>query len=106
MSAGNESDSLGIAEVAQEILSARYHELFDSVRRCIVDLLLVEAESVSGESELLELGAQSLDFIQFVFRLEQTYYVRLPRSYAVPGPLTVDSFVRAIAFAIAERASE
>jgi acyl carrier protein len=86
-------------------LAIRYDEMFDGIRSIIVQVLGISSELVVPQAKLLELGAQSFDFIQVVFRLEKTYDVELPRAYAIPDQHTVDTYVQVLVAALAQRDS-
>ena len=60
---------------------------------------------MTSRSSLVELGAQSLDFLEVVFRLEVAFGVQLPRRYAVPGKHTVAVYARAVEKQLAVRRS-
>jgi acyl carrier protein len=55
-------------------------ELFGYVREAIVLALAVEPDQVTPDTKLLEdLGAESIDFLDITFRLEQMLPIRIPR---------------------------
>jgi acyl carrier protein len=55
--------------------------VFDSVRRCIVDSLAVEPDTVTLESRLVDdLGADSLDFVDIVFMVDHELDIRVRES--------------------------
>ena len=50
------------------------------VKEIIAEALFVEPETVDLDSSLIDdLGAESIDFIDIIFQLEQKYNVKLPR---------------------------
>ncbi|MDR0967227.1 MAG: acyl carrier protein [Rickettsiales bacterium] len=52
---------------------------FDSVKEIIVEQLGVKAEDVKPESEFTtDLGADSLDTVEFVMALEQKFNITIP----------------------------
>lgn len=77
------------ADLGVDDLSAR-------VCLCVAEALKVETTLVTGDRTLLELGAQSFDFMKILFRLEKVFAVRLPRSLAVPGHQAVSAYVAAV----------
>ncbi len=53
--------------------------LQDAVRDIVVDVLMVPRDTVTMESALMaDLGAESLDFLDLVFRLEDVVGKRIP----------------------------
>ena len=72
-------------------------DLVAEIRECIADLLGVNSELVLPEVSLLDLGAQSFDFVQLVFTLERTYGIEISRSYTIPDLHTLDTYVQIVA---------
>ena len=55
-------------------------DIFDRVRGCFVDALGVEPEEVELSSRVIDdLGAESLDFLDIAYRLEQSFKIKIPR---------------------------
>jgi acyl carrier protein len=55
------------------------HEIGLVVQRIVAEVLMVPEEAVRPDSAMVrDLGAESLDFIDFVFRLEQALGKRIP----------------------------
>ncbi len=55
-------------------------EIFEKVKDAIVDALGVDDDEVKPESSLFDdLGAESLDLLDIVFRLEKTFGIKIPR---------------------------
>jgi acyl carrier protein len=74
-----------------------------AVRLAIAETIQVAAANVPDDAALLDLGAQSLDFVDLVLRLEQDHHIELPRGYAVPDDHTVDAYVQAVVRALRGR---
>ncbi len=56
-------------------------EIYAKVEEAIVEALGVEPEEVEPHSGLFDdLGAESLDLLDIVFRLEKTFTIKIPRS--------------------------
>lgn len=54
-------------------------ELGELVRHIVADVLMVPAEQVKPDSRLVaDLGAESIDFLDLVFRVEEAIGVRIP----------------------------
>lgn len=55
-------------------------EIYEKVKEAIVEALGVDADDVKPESVLFDdLGAESLDLLDIVFRLEKTFGIKIPR---------------------------
>lgn len=60
-------------------------EILVKVRSTLVDALGVDDDEVSPESTLVgDLGAESIDFLDIVFRLEKNFSVKIPRGELFP----------------------
>lgn len=70
--------------------------VFPAVADTIADALARDLEEVSLESRLIEdLGAESIDFLDIVFRLEQHFAVQIPRGRIIEdarGALSEEEF--------------
>jgi len=74
------SQVLQIRKRVDDVLHTRHDELMKSVKACIADVLALDASKVTPNSSLIaDLGAESLDFLDLVFRLETEYGVKIPR---------------------------
>ena len=71
-------------------------EVFQKVRTVLIDALSVDEEEVTPDATLREdLGAESIDFLDVVFRLEKEFGIRIPRGELFPeNALTDAEFVR------------
>ena len=59
-------------------------EIFSSVQEILVDALSVDEEEVTPDATLTgDLGAESIDFLDMVFRLERAFKVKIPRGKIV-----------------------
>src|SRR5438445_779104 len=60
-------------------------EVFQKVRSTLVDALNVDEDEVSMTSRLRgDLNAESIDFLDIVFRLEKQFNVKIPREELFP----------------------
>ena len=60
-------------------------EVFEKVRDTLVDALGVDDEEVTPEATLTgDLGAESIDFLDIVFRLEKAFDIKIPRGELFP----------------------
>jgi len=63
-------------------------EIFENVRETLVDALAVEPDEVTEEATLTgDLGAESIDFLDIVFRLEKSFDIKIPRGELFPDDL-------------------
>jgi acyl carrier protein len=66
-------------------------EIFSSVQEILVDALSVDEDEVTPEATLTgDLGAESIDFLDIVFRLEKTFDIKIPRGELFPENLLTD----------------
>lgn len=67
------------------------NEILESVREVLVDALGVEDDEVTPEATLTgDLGAESIDFLDIVFRLEKTFDIKIPRAELFPEQVLTD----------------
>lgn len=60
-------------------------EIFDKVSSTLADSLNVDQEEIKPESTLQgDLGAESIDFLDIVFRLERGFGIKIPRDELFP----------------------
>jgi acyl carrier protein len=60
-------------------------EILDKVQETLVDALGVDKEEVTESATLQgDLGAESIDFLDIVFRLEKTFGIQIPRGEMFP----------------------
>jgi acyl carrier protein len=63
-------------------------EVFGKVQEILVDALGVEDDEVTPEATLMgDLGAESIDFLDIVFRLEKSFDIKIPRGELFPENL-------------------
>jgi len=61
-------------------------EVFQKVQGVLVDALGVDEEEVTPEATLMgDLGAESIDFLDIVFRLEKAFGMKVPREELFPA---------------------
>ena len=67
-------------------------EILEKVTETLVDALGVDDDEVTSEATLVdELGAESIDFLDIVFRREKNFSIKIPRGELFPENLTADS---------------
>lgn len=60
-------------------------EVFEKVQGALVDALGVDEDEVTAAATLVgDLGAESIDFLDIVFRLEKAFSIEIPRSELFP----------------------
>ncbi|MFO0979424.1 MAG: acyl carrier protein [Planctomycetaceae bacterium] len=63
-------------------------EILDKVRETLVDALGVDDDEVTPSATLIgDLGAESIDFLDIVFRLEKCFDIKIPRGELFPENL-------------------
>ena len=68
-----------------------YDEIFEKVQATLVDALGVDEEEVTRDATLQgDLGAESIDFLDIVFRLERNFGIKIPRGELFPENLMAD----------------
>ncbi len=64
---------------------ATKEEVFSKVQLALVDALGVDEDEVTPEARLVgDLGAESIDFLDIVFRLEKAFDIKIPRGELFP----------------------
>jgi acyl carrier protein len=60
-------------------------EIYEKVKASLVDALGVDDDEVTPEATMVgDLGAESIDFLDIVFRLEKAFGIKIPRSELFP----------------------
>jgi len=61
-------------------------EIFNQVQEVLVEALGVDDDEVTPEAKLMgDLGAESIDFLDIVFRLEKAFGIKIPREELFPA---------------------
>ena len=61
-------------------------EIMQQVQEVLVDALGVDDDEVTTEATLMgDLGAESIDFLDIVFRLEKVFGIKIPREELFPA---------------------
>ena len=61
-------------------------EILEKVREVLVDALGVDDDEVTTDATLMgDLGAESIDFLDIVFRLEKAFEIKIPREELFPA---------------------
>jgi len=66
-------------------------EIYSRVQGVLVDALGVDEEQVKPNARLRQdLGAESIDFLDIVFRLERAFGIKIPRGEMIPENVMTD----------------
>lgn len=61
------------------------NEIFEKVQQALVEALSVEEDEVEENATLMgDLGAESIDILDIVFRLEKAFGIKIPQDELVP----------------------
>jgi len=67
---------------------ATKEEVFEGVREALVEALAVDEDEVKPEATLVgDLGAESIDLLEIVYRLEKNFNIKIERGELVPDDL-------------------
>ncbi len=76
--------------------AAHHQEIEDAVRAIVAESMAIDVGAVSPTASLIEeLGAESLDFLDIVFKLERAYDIQITRGElerAARGDMTDEEF--------------
>ena len=68
-----------------------HEEIYEKVQATLVDALGVDEEDVTRDATLQgDLGAESIDFLDIVFRLERNFGIKIPRGELFPENVVAD----------------
>lgn len=64
------------------------NQIFEKVRECLAGALGINPEEIQPASSLVrDLGAESIDFIDILFRLEKAFDIKIPSGELFPANL-------------------
>lgn len=67
-------------------------EVFQKIQAALVDALGVDDDEVTPKATLVgDLGAESIDFLDIVFRLEKSFDIKIPRGELFPEDILTDA---------------
>lgn len=71
-------------------------EINKKVKECLVEALGVDDDEITPEARIMDdLGGESIDFLDIVFRLEKAFGIKIPRGGLFPeNILSNDAFVK------------
>lgn len=68
------------------------HQVFEKVKDCIARALELGPDEIAMNSRLIaDLGAESIDFLDIVFRLEKAFSIKIPRDDLFPEKVLTDA---------------
>jgi len=77
------TDNSQVQEVRKRtdaVLATKHDELYAKTLACVADVLAIDPAKITPAATLIDdLGAESLDFLDLVFRLETDHKVKIPR---------------------------
>jgi acyl carrier protein len=67
-------------------------EVFEKVKNALVDALSVDDDEVTPEATMVgDLGAESIDFLDIVFKLEKEFDIQIPRDELFPDDILTNA---------------
>tara|TARA_A100001391_G_C4967352_1_gene251689 strand:- start:183 stop:572 length:390 start_codon:yes stop_codon:yes gene_type:complete len=67
-------------------------EIFEKVQAALVDALGVDEDETTRDATLVgDLGAESIDFLDIVFKLEKSFNIQIPREELSPEDILTNS---------------
>ena len=67
-------------------------EIFEKVQEALIDALGVDDDEVNQEATLVgDLGAESIDFLDIVFKLEKSFDITIPREELSPEDILTNN---------------
>ena len=60
-------------------------QTYSKIRDCLVDVLGIDQDEVKAEASLIDdLGAESIDFVDLIFRLEKAFTIKIAQGELFP----------------------
>jgi acyl carrier protein len=73
-------------------MSLTKDEIYEKIQTALIDALGVDDDEVTAEATLVgDLGAESIDFLDIVFRLEKAFDIEIPRSELFPEDILTNA---------------
>lgn len=67
-------------------------EIFEQVQEVLVDALGLDEDEITPDASLMgDLGAESIDFLDIVFRLEKAFGIKVPREELFPAEAVLNN---------------
>ena len=78
-------------------------DMYHTVAGIVADILDINPRDLGDDATLLQLGAESLMFVEIVLKLENLYGIHIERSYALPNAHTVADYLKAVQVGLAQK---
>src|SRR5215510_13999065 len=86
---GKSSRPSGFIRYSLEDVMPTNDEIFEKVQSTLVDALGVDEDDVTPDATLFsDLGAESIDLLDIVFRLERNFGIKIPRGELFPDNIS------------------
>ena len=73
-------------------MSLTKDEIYEKIQTALIDALGVDDDEVTAEATMVgDLGAESIDFLDIVFRLEKAFDIEIPRSELFPEDILTNA---------------
>ena len=67
-------------------------EIFEEVKEVLIDALGLDDDEVVADATLMgDLGAESIDFLDIIFRLEKAFDIKVPREELFPAEAVLNN---------------
>ena len=67
-------------------------EVFEKVKEALIDALGVDDDEVTPDATMVgDLGAESIDFLDIVFKLEKAFDIQIPREELFPDDILTNA---------------
>jgi acyl carrier protein len=67
-------------------------EVYEEVKEVLIDALGLDDDEVTAEATLMgDLGAESIDFLDIIFRLEKAFDIKVPREELFPAEAVLNN---------------
>src|SRR5215471_11959157 len=75
----------------EELAMSNRDEIFNTVRDCLIEALSVSPDAIAPDVSLIgDLEAESIDFLDIVFRLENAFHIEIQRGELFPQEILRD----------------
>jgi acyl carrier protein len=69
-----------IRDQVDRVMASRYDDIYERTRSCVASALAIDTAKIAPTSSLIgDLGAESLDLLDLVFRLETEFKIKIPQ---------------------------
>lgn len=83
---------LSLTNMQEDTMTLSQDEIFAKVQEALVDALGVDDDEATRDATLVgDLGAESIDFLDIVFKLEKAFDIQIPREELSPEDILTNS---------------